>query len=109
MTAKLVKRSTKIVRFGISAEILEVFEKEILKEFKELLMLGDVKAVLWNEKMLVQKQVQIGNTGYINALPLGLCAGVAIGTALDNLALGICIGMLWGLAFGTIFTSREKK
>lgn len=104
-----VIRLKAVYNHSVPEDILEEFEKAILKEFKELLMLNDVKAIFWNEKMLVQKQVKVGTMGYVNALPMGLGVGVAIGVALDNIALGMCLGMLWGLAFGTIFTSAGKN
>lgn len=104
-----VVRLKEVFNSSVPTEMIELFEKEMVKIFKEELLLGDVKAIIWNERMLVQKQVKLGSMGYVNALPLGLCFGVAIGTALDNIALGICLGMLWGLTFGTIFTSAGKK
>ncbi len=41
-------------------------------------------------------------------LPIGLCLGVAIGTALDQLAIGISLGLCLGVALGS-FTGKKKK
>jgi len=100
-----VLRLKEVYNHTVPAEVLEEFEKAILTEFKELILLDEVKAIIWNERILVPKKVKVGGLGYINALPLGMMIGVAFGVAIDNIALGISLGMLWGIAFGSLFTT----
>ena len=104
-----VYRLTDIYNQSVPADVLEEFEKAILAELKELVVMDEVKAVIWNEKILTQKKVNAGTLGYVNAIPLGMSIGVMFGVVFDNLALGICLGMLWGVVFGTVFASKQGK
>lgn len=40
--------------------------------------------------------------GSPSMLALGLCFGVVLGTAWDNLALGLCVGLLLGTALENV-------
>ena len=104
-----VLRLKEVYNHTVPTEALEEFEKAILTEFKELILLDEIKAILWNERILIPKKVKVGSLGYINALPMGMMFGVAVGVAIDNIALGLALGMLWGVAFGSIFTSANIK
>ena len=88
--------------------VIPKFEKAILAELKELMLWGEIKGAIWNEKVLVNKRVNVGGFGSIGGIPFGLAIGVAFGILFDNLAIGISLGVLWGLAMGTIFTSTKK-
>lgn len=88
---------------------MEQFEKAIITEFKERLIFEEVKAVIWNDKILTAKKVKIGSYGYASALPLGISIGMLFGLALDNIALGVCFGAAWALLFGTAFRTAGKK
>lgn len=90
-------------------KVVEEFEKAMVAELKELIMLDEVKAVIWNEKILTAKQVKVGADRYVSAIPLGISVGMLFGVILDNIALGICFGVMWGLVFGMIFTATGSK
>ena len=40
---------------------------------------------------------------------LGLSVGVALGTAMDNLAMWMCFGLSIGVAVGTAMDQKKKK
>ena len=42
-------------------------------------------------------------------LPLGMCCGMAIGTATDNLSLWMSLGVSIGLCLGVAMDSLAKK
>lgn len=104
-----ILRLKEMYNASVPAAVLEQFEKAIITEFKELIVISEVKAIIWNEKILVPKKVKVAGSGYINAISLGICIGVGLGIALDNIVLGILLGILWGLAFGSAFTSIGNK
>ena len=104
-----IYRLTKVYNKTVPNHVLEYFEKAIVKEFKELLFFDEVKAVIWNEKILTAKQVRVGADRYMSAIPLGISIGMLFGVALDNIALGLCFGVAWGLIFGMAFTTTGKK
>ena len=47
--------------------------------------------------------------GVIMYMAIGLCLGVAFGTALDNLPLGIAIGVAVGAGIDSSRSSKRKK
>ena len=54
-----------------------------------------------------KKKTQSGNA-FPTGIALGMLLGVAIGAAIDNLALGIAIGMLLGIAVGVVWKRQAK-
>ena len=54
-----VYRLAKIYNQSVPAEVAEEFEKAILAEFKELIAMDEVKAVLWTEKILAAKRERL--------------------------------------------------
>lgn len=89
--------------------VTEQFEKAILNELKEYILLGEVKAVVWGENILVSTQINAGSLGSINGLAIGIAMGFMFGMIFDNLAMGISLGLIWSLAFGTLFKSTETQ
>lgn len=104
-----IYRLTRVYNRKVPNHIIEQFEKAIVKEFKELLFFDEVKAVIWNEKILTAKRVKMGADKYVSVLPLGISIGMMFGVALDNIALGLCFGVAWGLIFGMAFTTVGRK
>ena len=104
-----IYRLTKVYNKTVPDHVMEYFEKAIVKEFKESLFFDEVKAVIWNEKILSAKQVKVGADRYVSALPLGISIGMMFGVVFDNIALGLCFGVAWGLIFGMAFTTAGKK
>ena len=61
--------------------------------------------IIWSRTAL-----QIGSYGgVIMYMAIGLCLGVAFGTALDNLPLGIAIGVAVGAGIDSSRSSKRKK
>lgn len=90
-------------------EVINQFEKAILSEIKEHILFGEVKAVIWEENILVSTQINAGSLGSINGLAIGIAMGFMFGVVFDNLAIGISLGMIWALAFGTLFKSTGTQ
>ncbi len=48
----------------------------------------------------------------VQYLPLGMCIGLSIGTAIgaamDNIAVGMCMGMGIGVCFGSVLDNANK-
>jgi len=88
-------------------KVIEDFEKMIKAELKEMILWGEVTAVIWGEDVLVTKKIKTEGKGFVSAIPLGMGFGLAIGIALKNVGLGIALGMLWTMAFGTSFSSGK--
>ena len=88
-------------------KVIEDFEKMIKAELKEMILWGEVTAVIWGEDVLVIKKIKTEGKGFVSAIPLGMGFGLAIGIALKNVGLGIALGMLWTMAFGTSFSSGK--
>ena len=46
-------------------------------------------------------------------LPIGMCLGISIGTAIgvvtDNLALGMCFGVSSGMCVGSLIDAKNRK
>ena len=104
-----IYRLIRVYNKMVPAHIIEQFEKAIVKEFKELLFFDEVKAVIWNEKILAAKRVKVGADKYVSVLPLGISIGMLFGVALDNIGIGLCFGVAWGLIFGMVFTTAGRK
>ena len=77
------------------ANVMQEFEKVLISELKEYIVLSEVKAVIWEENMLVATQVKAGALGSVGGLAVGMLFGMIIGISLDNIGLGIALGMLW--------------
>jgi len=92
---------------NLAEEIKEQFEKDLLVEFKELLFVEEVGAVVWNDRVLTPKMIKVGKKGYISALPLGLSIGMLFGIVFDELAIGLALGLAWAMAFGLLFSRRK--
>ncbi len=92
---------------NLDEEIKEQFEKDLLVEFKELLFMEEVGAVVWNDRILAPKMIKVGKTGYISALPLGFSIGMLFGIVFDELAIGVALGVAWAMAFGLLFSHRK--
>ncbi|MEE1076361.1 MAG: hypothetical protein UHY68_03745 [Acutalibacteraceae bacterium] len=84
-------------------EVKNQFEKAILSEIKEYILFGEVKAVIWEENILVSTQINAGSLGSINGIIIGIAMGFMFGMVLENTAIGISLGMIWALAFSTMF------
>ena len=70
-------------------KVIEDFEKMIRAELKEMILWGEVTAVIWGEDVLVIKKIKTEGKGFVSAIPLGMGFGLAIGIALKNVGLGI--------------------
>ncbi len=102
---------------GVEEEVLLNFEKFILEEIKEAIAMNQIdaqfmgndapEAIIWKDKALRPSKVKAGSYGYLNAIPLGIGVGAALGIALDNILLGMCLGFLWAVVFGTAFTTSK--
>ena len=90
-------------------EVINKFEKAILQELKEHILLGEVTAVIWNENILVSTQINVGSLGSINGLAMGIAMGFMFGVVFDNIAIGVSLGLIWALAFGTLFKSTGEQ
>ena len=104
-----IYRLAKVYNKSVPTDVLEEFEKAIITEFKELVMLDEVKAVIWNDKILTAKRVKVGADRYISAIPLGMGVGLLFGVVFDNIPIGLCFGVAWGLIFGVIFTATGRN
>ena len=104
-----IYRLAKVYNKSVPTDVLEEFEKAIITEFKELVMLDEVKAVIWNDKILTAKRVKVGADRYISAIPLGMSVGLLFGVVFDNIPIGLCFGVAWGLIFGVIFTATGRN
>ena len=60
--------------------------------------------------LLKDKQASENHTPY---MPLGMCLGMSVGTALgaatDNLALYMCIGLSVGMCIGVLMDAKNRK
>ena len=49
----------------------------------------------------------------IQYLPIGMCIGVSIGTAIgvvtDNIGVGMCLGVGIGMLFGSLLDAQNRK
>ena len=79
------------------------FEKAILEELKEYIILGEVKAVVWEENILVATQINAGSLGSISGIGLGVSFGLMFGMVFGDLLMGFMIGIIFAFAFGTLF------
>ncbi len=103
----------------VEDEAIHNFEKAILQELKEAVVSAQIdaafsgenlpEAIIWKDKTLRTSKIKAGSYGYVNALPIGLGIGTALGVTLDNIAMGICLGLLWSVVFGVQFTTNERK
>lgn len=91
------------------AEVTNKFEKAILGELKEYILFGEVKAVIWEENILVSTQINAGSLGSINGLAIGIAMGFMFGVVFDNIAIGISLGMIWAISFGTLFRTINSN
>ena len=53
------------------------------------------------------------NENQMTYLPIGMCLGISIGTAIgvvtDNLALGMCFGVSIGMCIGSLIDAKNRK
>ena len=46
-------------------------------------------------------------------LPIGMCIGISIGTAIgaatDNIGVGMCLGMSFGVCIGSLLDAQNRK
>ena len=54
-----------------------------------------------------------GSEKQTNYMPIGMCLGISIGTAIgvatDNLSVCMCLGVSIGLFIGTLIDARNRK
>ena len=49
------------------------------------------------------------NNYKIQYMPIGMCLGVAIGVALDNISMGLCIGLGIGAAIDLLHNKKKDN
>ncbi len=53
------------------------------------------------------------NGNKVQYMPIGMCFGISIGTAIgaatDNMALYMCVGLSIGMAIGTFIDAKNRK
>lgn len=91
------------------ADVTQEFEKTLLAELKEYVVMGEIKAVIWEENILVATQIKVGALGTISGIGFGISIGFLFGLIFDNIAIGICLGMLWAMSFGTLFRTINSN
>ena len=56
---------------------------------------------------------QKNSENQIQYLPIGMCLGMSIGSAIgvatDNLSMGLCIGMSIGMCIGALIDAKNRK
>lgn len=100
---KVLKFSNSIQTKDIAKESIEEFEKAILEELKEKVLLEEISKVEWNDNIIEPRQFS-NFSG--SALAIGISLGVTYGIIFDNIGLGLLFGIAFGLCFGVVVKKK---
>lgn len=101
---KVLKFSNSIQVKDITKESIEEFEKAILEELKEKVLLDEISKVEWNDNIIEPRQFsKFSGSAFAICISLGLMYGIIF----DNLGLGLSFGITFGLCFGVVV--KKKK
>ena len=101
---KILKFSNSIQAKDIAKESIEEFEKAILEELKEKVLLEEISKVEWNDNIIEPRQFsKFSGSAFAICISLGLMYGIIF----DNMGLGLLFGIAFGLCFGVVV--KKKK